>query len=58
MLTAIVLIGVLGLISCAMTTKEQRAESRRKLARWNPLFIAIIIVELVIVLYPWPPYKH
>jgi hypothetical protein len=49
----LILIIVLGLMSCAMTTPEQRAESRRKFARWNPLFISIILGCLAIMLYPW-----
>jgi uncharacterized membrane protein YedE/YeeE len=41
--------------SLVMTTPEQRAEARARLGRWNPLFIAIIIIGLGIMLYPWPP---
>lgn len=52
MIAAIILFGMLGLVSCMLTTKDQRAEARRKLARWNPLFIVLIIVQLAFILWP------
>ena len=54
--TAIVMLGVLGLISVLTTTKEGRAEASRKLARWNPLFILLIILQIGLILWPWPAY--
>ncbi|MGE5564511.1 MAG: hypothetical protein ACM3ZV_14565 [Bacillota bacterium] len=48
-------IAICVLSSYLTTTPEQRAEQRAKFARWNPLFIAIIILCLGVVLYPWPP---
>jgi NADH:ubiquinone oxidoreductase subunit 6 (subunit J) len=51
---AIIVIGVMVVIvSVAMTTRESRAEARRKFARWNPLFIAILIAELAVIFWPW-----
>jgi drug/metabolite transporter superfamily protein YnfA len=50
MTAAIVLIAMLGLVSCMLTTKQQRQEARRKFARWNPVFIALIIIQLAFVL--------
>ena len=47
-------VAVCVLSSYLTTTPEQRAESRARVARWNPLFIAIIVLELGIILYPWP----
>ena len=52
----ILLLFVLGFVSCLSTTKGQREEARRNLARWNPLWAAFIILGLAIILYPWPPY--
>jgi len=40
------------IVSMMMTTRESRAEARRKLARWNPLFIALIIVQLAFIFWP------
>ena len=54
--TAIVMLGVLALISVMTTTKESRDEASARLARWNPLFILIILVGVGIMLWPWPPY--
>jgi len=47
--------GTLAAIAVASTTAEQREEARRRLARWNPLFIALIIIMLAFILWPWPP---
>jgi hypothetical protein len=44
------------LSSYLTTTSQQRAESRARLARWNPLFIAIIIAQLAFILWPRPPH--
>lgn len=52
MVAGLVLLFVLGLVSAGMTTKQQRAESRRKLARWNPLFIGLIVVQLAFIFWP------
>ena len=43
------------LCSYLTTTPQQRALQRAKFARWNPLFIAITIIGLGLILYPWPP---
>ena len=45
--------GTLAAIAVASTTAEEREEARRRLARWNPLFIAIIILGLVLIWWPW-----
>jgi len=42
--------GAIAALSVASTTAEQRAEARRRLARWNPLFIALIIAMLAFVI--------
>lgn len=42
------------LCSYLTTTPQQRTEQRARFARWNPLFIAIIIIGLGIIFYPWP----
>lgn len=52
--TAIALLAVIGLLSIMTTTKDQRAEARRNLARWNPLFLALLLIQLAFVLWPWP----
>jgi len=50
---AVIVIGVMVVIaSVAMTTKESRSEARRKFARWNPLFIAVLIAELAFIFWP------
>ncbi len=36
----------------ATTTPEQRAESRGRDARWNPLWFAILIIELGFIFWP------
>jgi len=56
MLTAIILLLVIGGLSCLSTTPESRAEARAKVARWNWLWITILSLELALILYPWPPY--
>jgi hypothetical protein len=48
---AIVLMSIVSAL--ATTTPAQRAESRARLARWNPLFIAITILCLGIMFWPW-----
>jgi hypothetical protein len=59
MLLVIGVILALSVISAlATTTPEQRAESRRRFARWNPLFYALIVIGLGIMLWPWPPQGH
>lgn len=40
------------LSSYLTTTPEQRALSRARLARWNPLFIGFIIVAWTFILWP------
>ncbi len=45
--------GTLAALAVASTTAEQRAEARRRLARWNPLFIALIVAMLAFVFWPW-----
>jgi hypothetical protein len=57
MLTAIILLVLLGGLSCLSTTPESRAEARAKMARLNWLWITILILELAFILYPWPPYQ-
>jgi hypothetical protein len=57
MLTFLVLMGMTAIVSLMMTTKETRLAARKRLARHNPVFIAIILVELAIVLWPWPPFN-
>jgi hypothetical protein len=37
----------------ASTTSEGREEARRRLARWNPLFIALSLVMIGAVIF-WP----
>lgn len=39
-------------ISVASTTAEDRAEASRRLARWNPLFIALIVIMLAFIFWP------
>jgi hypothetical protein len=56
MVTTIILMVVLGGLSCLSTTPESRAEARAKMARWNWLWITILIIEWAFILYPWPPY--
>lgn len=56
--TALALVIVMGLISAMSTTKESRAEASRKLARWNPLFIALLLFGLAIIFWPWYPPRH
>jgi hypothetical protein len=53
MAIAIAFLVVLGLVSVLTTTKESRAAASAKLAKWNPLFIAIIIAELAFIFWPW-----
>jgi hypothetical protein len=54
MLLVIGVIAALAIISAlATTTPQQRAESRARFARWNPLFIAIIMLGLGLMLWPW-----
>lgn len=52
MIAAIILIGMLGLVSCMLTTPEQRIAARQRLARWNPLFIGLILAQLAFILWP------
>jgi hypothetical protein len=54
MTTAIILMVVLGGLSCL--SPESRAEARAKMARWNWLWITILLLEWAFILYPWPPY--
>jgi hypothetical protein len=49
------IIGIIVLIAIASTTKQSRDEATRRLARWNPLFIALTIFGLALIFYPWPP---
>jgi len=42
--------GTIAALAVASTNAEQRAEARRRLARWNPLFIALIIAMLAFVI--------
>jgi len=42
-------------IAAASSTREQREEARRRLARWNPLFIAMILGGLAFIFWPWSP---
>jgi NADH:ubiquinone oxidoreductase subunit 6 (subunit J) len=52
----LVIVGAIVLLSIASyfltTTAEQRAASRRRFARWNPLFIAILIAQLAFIFWP------
>ena len=48
----IVMVAMIVIVSVAMTTKESRAEARRKFARWNPLFIAVLVAELAFIFWP------
>lgn len=43
------MLGALLLISLASTTRESRAQGRRDVAKWNPLFIAVGIVALAVL---------
>jgi len=45
----------IAVIAAASSTREQREEARRRVARWNPVFIVAIIVMLAFMLWPWPP---
>jgi hypothetical protein len=59
MLAIIAIVGLISVVSYfATTTPEQRAASRRRFARWNPLWIAILIIELGIIFWPWSPPSH
>ena len=49
----IVILVMVVIVSVAMTTKRDRDEASRKLARWNPLFIAMIVGALALILWPW-----
>jgi hypothetical protein len=42
----------------ASSTPAGRAAASAKLARWNPLFIAILIAGLAVIFYPWPPVQN
>jgi hypothetical protein len=44
--------GTLAAIAFASTTAEDRAEARRRLARWNPLFLALIVIMLAFIFWP------
>jgi cytochrome bd-type quinol oxidase subunit 2 len=50
-MTIVIIFVMLGLVSCMMTTKEQRQEARRRFARWNPVFIGLIIIQLAFILF-------
>jgi hypothetical protein len=54
MLTAIILLLVLGGLSCLSTTPESRAQAHARMARLNWLWISILILEWGFILYPWP----
>ncbi|MFP5330027.1 MAG: hypothetical protein ACLGHC_07835 [Alphaproteobacteria bacterium] len=45
--------GTIAALAVASANAEQRAEARRRLARWNPLFIALIIAMLAFVFWPY-----
>ena len=45
--------GSLVALAVASTTAEQRAEAKTRLARWNPLFLAITIACMAFMLWPW-----
>lgn len=49
-MTVLMIFAMLGLVSCMMTTKDQRREARERLARWNPVFILLIIIQLAFIL--------
>jgi hypothetical protein len=49
------IVGIVVIIAIASTTARSRSEAARRLARWNPLFIALIIAGLALIFYPWPP---
>ena len=57
MLTGIILLLLLGGLSCLSTSPESRAEARAKMARLNWLWIGILILEWGFILYPWPSYQ-
>ena len=44
-----VTLGALLLICLVSTTKESREQSRRDVAKWNPLFITVAIVALAVL---------
>lgn len=44
------MLGALLLISLASTTRESRAQGRRDVAKWNPLFIAVAVIGIAIIL--------
>ena len=44
--------GALAALAVALTTAEQREVARKRLARWNPLFAALMIAMLAFVLWP------
>ena len=46
--------GLFIIVSLLSTTPQGRAQARERLARWNPLFFAIIIAGLAIIFWPWP----
>ena len=45
--------GTIAALAVASTNAEQRAEARRRLARWKPLFIALTIGMLVLAFWPY-----
>jgi hypothetical protein len=45
-------LALLVIVSLLSTTKESRAEARHKFARWNPLFIALIVLQLAFIFWP------
>jgi hypothetical protein len=44
--------GTLAAIAVASSTPEGREEARRRLARWNPLFIALTVAMLACIFWP------
>jgi hypothetical protein len=44
--------GTLAAIAVASSTPEGREEARKRLARWNPLFLALTVAMLAYVFWP------
>jgi glucan phosphoethanolaminetransferase (alkaline phosphatase superfamily) len=53
MLAVLGVVVTLSVVSSLLTTtSDERAEARRKFARWNPLFIALLIAQLAFIFWP------
>ena len=49
----VIMIGGLLLVSYLMSTKQDRSEASKRLARWNKPLMIINIILLALLFYPW-----